>query len=86
MSAEQQVVSSEKKKKAAEESSAACKAAAAARNSECTDLCKVRRRDADNDLKQIVRELKLREDQIRQLERETQVCLVVLLVLHAFYK
>ena len=28
----------------------------------------------DNELKTIRRELKLREDQLRQLERETQVC------------
>ena len=41
--------------------------------SECSEACKVRRREMDNEVKQILRELKLREDQIRQLERETLV-------------
>ena len=41
---------------------------------ECTETCKARRREVENELKQIRRELKLREDQTKQLERETQAC------------
>ena len=40
---------------------------------ECTDSCKLRRSQIESELKQTRRELKLREDQIRQLERERQV-------------
>ena len=40
---------------------------------ECSDSCKMRRRDLETDLKQIRRDLLLREEQFRQLERETQV-------------
>ena len=43
---------------------------------ECTEACKARRREVENELKQIRRELKLREDQTKQLERETQVYVV----------
>jgi hypothetical protein len=40
---------------------------------ECTEVCKARRRELDNEVKQSRREVKLREDQLRQLERETEV-------------
>ncbi len=38
-----------------------------------SETCKSRRREMDAEMKNIRRELKLREDQLRQLERETQV-------------
>lgn len=41
---------------------------------ECNENCKARRRDTENDLKQLRRDLKIREEQFRQLEREVQVC------------
>jgi len=44
---------------------------------ECTEACKARRRELDNDIKQSRRELKLREDQLRQLERETEVRIIL---------
>ena len=40
---------------------------------ECTEVCKTRRRELDNEIKQTRRELKLREDQLRQLDREAEV-------------
>lgn len=46
-------------------------AAAAARTAECTESCKTKRREMENDIKTIRRDLKLREDQLKQLERET---------------
>ena len=36
-------------------------------------MCKARRKELENDGKQYRRELMLREDQLRQLERETEV-------------
>ena len=39
----------------------------------CSETCKSRRRDMENEAKTIRRELHVREDQIRQLERETLV-------------
>lgn len=50
--------------------------AAAARTGDCTENCKAKRRELDNDLKQLKRELKLREEQLRQLDREAQVCFI----------
>lgn len=69
---EQQLLN-EKKSKLAEAAAAsrAMQLATAARG-ECTDSCKARRRDFDNEVKQLRRENKLREDQNRQLEREVQ--------------
>lgn len=41
---------------------------------ECVlDVCKSRRCELENDLKQIIQDLKVKEDHIRQLEHETQV-------------
>jgi len=45
--------------------------AAATRSGECTESCKAKRREMENDIKTIRRDLKLREDQLKQLERET---------------
>jgi hypothetical protein len=40
---------------------------------ECTDMCKQRQRNIENDIKQLKRDLMLREEQFRQLEYENQV-------------
>ena len=40
---------------------------------ECTDSCKARRKDLENEVKQLRRDLKIREDQFRMLDREVQV-------------
>ncbi|XP_025097700.1 macoilin-like isoform X2 [Pomacea canaliculata] len=70
---EQQLQAERKTKKAEEAAAARAVAmAAAARTGECTDSCKARRRDLENDIKQLRRDLKIREDQYRQLEREVQ--------------
>ncbi|RUS78285.1 hypothetical protein EGW08_013949 [Elysia chlorotica] len=68
----EQQLASEKKNKNAEQAAARAVAMAAAARGECTESCKARRRDCDNELKQLRRENKLREDQNRQLEREVQ--------------
>ncbi|XP_014678614.1 PREDICTED: macoilin-1-like, partial [Priapulus caudatus] len=39
---------------------------------ECTESCKQRRRDLDNDVAQLRRDLRMREDQIRQMQSEAQ--------------
>lgn len=71
---ETQFAAERKAKKAEEAATARAVAiASASRAAECTDSCKSKRRDLDNDLKQVKRELKLREEQIRQMDRETQV-------------
>lgn len=62
----------EKKKRTEETTAARALAMAQAVRVECTEACKARRRELDNDIKQSRRELKLREDQLRQLERETE--------------
>lgn len=69
-------LTSERKAKKVEEAAAARAASialVASRSSECTDNCKSKRRELENDLKQFKRELKLREDQLRQIDREAQV-------------
>ena len=40
---------------------------------ECSESCKMRRKDSENDMKQLRRDLKMREEQFRMLEREVQV-------------
>lgn len=66
---EQQLTSEKNKKKAEDQARAV---AMASTRGECLESCKVRRKELENEVKQIRRELKVREDQIRQLERETQ--------------
>lgn len=68
----EQQLASERKAKKAEESAAARAVLMAAAREECNENCKARRRDSENDLKQLRRELKIREEQFRQLEREVQ--------------
>ncbi|CAN8018492.1 unnamed protein product [Ixodes persulcatus] len=66
-------LSQERKAKKAEEAAAARAAVAmATARSECTDSCKVRRRDLENDVRQLRRDVKVREDQLRAMEREAQ--------------
>ena len=46
---------------------------------ECSsDQCKQRRSELDSELKMLRRELKARDEDVRQLELETQVCDVIL--------
>lgn len=40
---------------------------------ECPESCRTRRKEADNEIKQLRRDLKTREDLYRQLESEVQV-------------
>ncbi|CAG5126355.1 unnamed protein product [Candidula unifasciata] len=54
------------------EAAARAVAMATAARGECTDTCKARRRELDNEVKQIRHENKMWEDQYRQLERELQ--------------
>ncbi|XP_076372708.1 macoilin isoform X2 [Tachypleus tridentatus] len=65
-------LASERKAKKAEEAAAARAVAMTAVKPDCTENCKNRRRDLENDVKQLRREIKLREDQMRQIEREAQ--------------
>ena len=44
---------------------------AAAQKECCSDQCKTQKKDLENDLKQTKRELKMREDQVKHMERET---------------
>ncbi|KAG1656163.1 Macoilin [Nymphon striatum] len=68
-------LASERKNKKAEEAAAAravAMATANARNNECTDICKARRWDLENDIKQLTRDIQIREDQVMQIDREAQ--------------
>ncbi|RWS02794.1 Macoilin-1-like protein, partial [Dinothrombium tinctorium] len=69
---ETQLVAERKAKKAEEAATARAVAIAAATRGECTESCKAKRRELENDLKQLKRELKLREEQLRQIDREAQ--------------
>jgi len=68
---EQQLIS-ERKNKRLEEAAAARALAMANTRGECTDSCKIRRRELESEINQTRRELQLRQDQIRQLERDSQ--------------
>lgn len=69
---DQQLQTERKTRKAEEAAAARAVAMAAAARGECTDSCKARRRELDNEIKQLRRDLKIREDQFRVLEREVQ--------------
>ncbi|KAK2179211.1 hypothetical protein NP493_506g02063 [Ridgeia piscesae] len=71
-SVDQALLSERKAKKAEEAVAARAVALATAARNECTEVCKTRQQELESELKQIRRELKVREDQIRQLDRETQ--------------
>ncbi|KAK3097033.1 hypothetical protein FSP39_005760 [Pinctada imbricata] len=66
-------LNTERKAKKAEEAAAArAVAIATAARVECTDTCKARQRNIENDIKQLKRDLHMREEQFRQLEYENQ--------------
>lgn len=69
---DQQLQTERKTRKAEEAAAARAVAMAAAARGECTDSCKSRRRDLENEIKQLRRDLKIREDQFRDLQREVQ--------------
>ncbi|XP_070190467.1 macoilin-like isoform X2 [Littorina saxatilis] len=69
---DQQLQAERKTRKAEEAAAARAVAMAAAARGECTDSCKARRKDLENEVKQLRRDLKVREDQYRLLEREVQ--------------
>lgn len=69
---EQQLQTERKSRKAEEAAAARAVALAAATRAECTESCKSRRRELENDTKQLRRDLKMREDQYRLLDREAQ--------------
>lgn len=69
---DQQLQTERKTRKAEEAAAARAVAMANAARGECTDSCKNRRKELENDIKQLRRDLKIREDQCRQLEREVQ--------------
>lgn len=62
-------LANEKKAKKAEEQAARAAAIAAANRIECSDMCKAKRRELDNDLKQHQHELKLKDEQLKQNEK-----------------
>lgn len=74
--AESQLAAERKAKKAEDAAAAravamaAAAAASAANKSECTETCKLRRRDLEAENKQLQRELKLKEDRSATIERE----------------
>lgn len=65
-------LNSERKAKKAEEAAAARAVAMATARNECTESCKSRRRDLENDMKQLKRDLKMRDEKIQQMERQAQ--------------
>ncbi|KAL8599255.1 hypothetical protein ACOMHN_007970 [Nucella lapillus] len=69
---DQQLLSERKSRKAEEAAAARAVAIATANRGECTDSCKSRRRELENDVKSLRRDLKVREDQFRLLDREAQ--------------
>jgi len=74
-------LATERKAKKAEE---AVVMATAAR-SECSDSCKNKKRELENDIKQIKRELKIKEDQLRQIDIEAQVNVIQLIYFYKLY-
>ena len=62
-------LANERKAKKAEEAAARAVALAAACRTECSEICKARRRDVENDLKQLQQELKLKDEQLKQSEK-----------------
>lgn len=71
---ESQLAAERKNKKADDVAAARALAiATSTRSTDCSDSCKSKKRELENDIKQVRRELKLREDQLRQKDREAQV-------------
>lgn len=69
---ELQLTNERKAKKAEDAAAARAVAIAAAARGECTESCKARQRNIENDIKQLHRDLHIREEQFRQLELENQ--------------
>ncbi|XP_069125632.1 macoilin-1-like [Argopecten irradians] len=69
---ELQLTSERKAKKAEEAAAARAVAMAAAARGECTESCKARQKNIENDIKLLKQNLKVREEQFRQLEFENQ--------------
>ncbi|XP_064473424.1 macoilin-1-like isoform X2 [Ornithodoros turicata] len=69
---EAQLTQERRAKKAEEAAAARAAVAMAAARSECTESCKARRRDLENDVRQLRRDIKMREEQLRAVEREAQ--------------
>ncbi|XP_050392701.1 macoilin-1 [Patella vulgata] len=69
---EQQLAAERKAKKVEDAAAARAVAMASASRNECTESCKARRRESENDVKLLRRDLKLREDQYRNLDVEIQ--------------
>ncbi|XP_053201891.1 macoilin-like isoform X2 [Panonychus citri] len=65
---ENQLASERKAKK----DEANARAAAAAARIECTEICKNKRRELENELKLLRKEIKAREDQVKQIDSEAQ--------------
>ncbi|XP_054714333.1 macoilin-1-like isoform X2 [Uloborus diversus] len=65
-------LATERKAKKAEEAAAARAVAMATARIECTENCKSRRRDMENEIKQLRRDLKIREEKLQQMERQAQ--------------
>ncbi|XP_042905580.1 macoilin-1 isoform X2 [Parasteatoda tepidariorum] len=65
-------LAAERKAKKAEEAAAARAVAMASARTECTENCKSRRRELENETKQLRRDLKLRDEKLQQLERQAQ--------------
>lgn len=70
--AEAQLAAERKAKKAEEAAAARAVALAAATKAECTESCRVRRRDLEAETKQLRRELKAKEERLVAVEREVQ--------------
>lgn len=66
---ESQLASERKAKK----DEANARAAAAAARIECTEICKNKRRELESELKLLRKEIKVREDQVKQIDCEAQV-------------
>ncbi|XP_055944736.1 macoilin-1-like isoform X1 [Argiope bruennichi] len=69
---ENQLAAERKAKKADEAAAARAVALATAARTECTETCKSRRRDMENEIKQLRRDLKLRDEKLTQMERQAQ--------------
>ncbi|CAL1275191.1 unnamed protein product [Larinioides sclopetarius] len=65
-------LAAERKAKKADEAAAARAVAMATARTECTETCKSRRREMENDIKQLRRDLKMRDEKLQQMERQAQ--------------
>jgi hypothetical protein len=54
--------------------------------SECSEQCKTKQRNIENEMKQFQRDIKMKEEQYRQLEYENQVILIHLYLLKLVFR